>query len=144
MERRQVLAALGAVATVGLAGCGGGSTETPPTGARVPGGPSTEGSGGSGTADDVGPVTAYPSLEATDFRVYNASGQVLVEVVVENPAERTRTMVLNVSTRSNGDLTKTERELSMEPGTSQSVNMTLPVDYDEWGGSLNFEFRATE
>ena len=145
MERRQVLASLGAFATAGLAGCGGGgTTDTPPTGARAPTGPQTGGGGNSGTVDDVGAVTAYPSLEATDFRVYNASGNVLVEVEVLNPAERSRSMILNVSTRSNGTLAKTERELSLDAGASQTVNMTLPVGYDEWSGGLNFEFRSSE
>jgi hypothetical protein len=144
MERRQVLAAVGALAATGLAGCGGGgTTDTPPTGARVPSGPEDDGDG-SGSAGDVGPVTAIPSFEATDFRVSNASGDVRVEVVVQNPAERSRTMILNVSSRTDGGLVTGERELSMDPGTSRTVNVTLPVDYDEWGGSLDFGFRSVE
>jgi hypothetical protein len=138
MERRQVLAAVGALAAAGLAG----TTENPPTGARVPSGP--EDGGGSDSVGDVGPATAYPSFEATDFRVYNASGDVRVEVVVQNPAEQSRTMVLNVSSRTDGGLVTGERELSMDAGASRTVNVTLPVAYDEWGGSLDFGFRPVE
>ena len=51
MQRRQVLAAVGSLAAAGLAGCGGGgTTETPPTGARVPSGPEDDG----GSGDDDG------------------------------------------------------------------------------------------
>jgi hypothetical protein len=145
MQRRQVLASLGTLATAAVAGCGG-SGGNPPTGARAPTGP--EGGGGeSGPDDDVGPVTAIPSFEATDFAVYNDSSRPTVEVFVRNPAEQPRTMVLNVSTRVDGELSADRRELSLGPGNETAVNATLPVDYARWqdaGGGLNFDFEVVE
>jgi len=143
MHRRQVLASLGTLATAAVAGCGG-SGGNPPTGARAPTGP--EG-GGSDDAGDVGPVTAIPSFEATDFAVYNDSNRPTVEVFVRNPAEQSRTMVLNVSTRVDGELAAQRQELSLGPGNETATNATLPVDYTAWqesGGGLNFDFEVVE
>jgi hypothetical protein len=142
MHRRQVLASLGTLATAAVAGCGG-SGGNPPTGARAPTGPG----GGESGSDNVGQVTAIPPFEATDFAVYNDSSRPTVEVFVRNPAGQSRTMVLNVSTRVDGELAADRQELSLGPGNETAVNATLPVDYTAWqesGGGLNFDFEIVE
>jgi hypothetical protein len=140
--QRQALGAVLLALLLTLAGCGGEpggmqATGVPPTG---PGqGPVT-------TIDGVVrgefATTAHAiAFGIPDFGVANGSnGQLVVEVTIRNNAPRRHEARLTVLAPGPDGTVHGSQVVSVDTNETVTRNVTVPVAYDEWGGSLDFQW----
>ena len=118
MRRRQVVAALGLLVTA-TAGC----ANTPRPEPRPP-----ETPGASEERTTAAPGMRIQAFEPTE----GPDGDLLVEMTVHNPAASSRETRLLVTARA-GDTTRSAtRELTMGPGQTRDLSVTVPLSYADW------------
>jgi hypothetical protein len=139
MQRQALVAVLLALLTA-LAGCGG-----EPGGVQATGVPPTGPSQGQVTTiDDVirgeFATTAHShAFGIPDFGVHNGSdGQLVVEVTVRNNAPRTHEARLTVLAPGPNGTVRGSTVVAVDTNQTATRNVSMPVAYDEWGGSLDF------
>lgn len=132
MRRRQIVAALGLLAT-GSAGCSNTRTPTPspPTGTPPP------------ETETVG-LTAFPGLEVAEFSTRAGDDDnLVVDMTVSNPARRVRKGSVRVTATVGDSQRSATQTLDLGSGEEAEFAVTVPLSYTEWdeaGGQLDFTF----
>lgn len=142
--QRQALGAVLLALLLTLAGCGG-----EPGGVQATGIPPTGPGPGQGQVTTIDNVvrgefatTAHSiAFGIPDFGVHNGSdGQLVVEVTVRNNAPRRHEARLTVLAGGPDGTVQGSQVVSVDTNETVTRNVTMPVAYDEWGGSLDFQW----
>ncbi|MFB6142931.1 MAG: hypothetical protein ABEJ30_06265 [Halorientalis sp.] len=130
MRRRRVIPGLTALVT-GAAGCSRTPRPTPQPPEPVP------------TASPETP--SGPALTVTTFATRESEdGNLAVDLTVSNPADRSREAQLRVIASTEATSRSAVANLSLAPGASRDLTVTVPLSYREWegaDGSLDFSFQ---
>lgn len=128
---------------VASAGCLGGATGP----LHPPGGPGDERVGTSAPDRDGFPGQESPStteetpqaVQIPDFDFSEgSSGNVVVELTLQNTANETRTVQLVAAVEINGTLEETATQVTLEPGETRTVDVPFEGDWDDFSPNLAY------
>jgi hypothetical protein len=137
MRRRRVLSAL-SLATVGVAGCTSGPSQSGPKWGppeTEPATPTRDDSTIAPTATTTSP--GYGLRASFAYRTSTATDAFAIAVTVQNTVDEPRAAVLVVTWSTDDETRAEERRVSLDAGESTTFDLTFPAV-----GDLSFDWRA--